>query len=86
MSALVRNFGATVRELREALAWSQEQLADHASLSRSYAGEIERGSTIASIVTVDKLASALGVPIADLLRLSSSGSFPSVVLTHQPPP
>lgn len=74
MSALVRNFGAAVRELREARAWSQEQLAEHAGLNRSYVGEIERGSAIASIVTVDKLAGALGVPISSLLRTTFNSS------------
>lgn len=67
MNGLVRDFGATVRRLREAHAWSQEQLAEHAGLNRSYVGEIERGTVIASIVTVEKLARALGVAIADLL-------------------
>jgi XRE family transcriptional regulator, regulator of sulfur utilization len=65
---LVRNFGAAVRHLRELQGWSQEQLAEHAGLNRSYVGEIERGSAIASIVTVDKLARALGVSIERLLR------------------
>jgi len=77
MSSLVRNFGAAVRELREARAWSQEQLAEHAGLNRSYVGEIERGGAIASIVTVDKLAGALGVPIASLLCASLEGSAAS---------
>ncbi|MFM0323531.1 helix-turn-helix domain-containing protein [Caballeronia glebae] len=67
MSALVRHFGATVRELRESHGWTQEQLAEYAGLNRSYVGEIERGSCIASIVTVDKLAQALHVPMARLL-------------------
>jgi XRE family transcriptional regulator, regulator of sulfur utilization len=74
MNTLVKNFGAAVRELREARAWSQEQLAEHAGLNRSYVGEIERGSAIASIVTVDKLAAAFGVPIASLLRSSFGGN------------
>jgi XRE family transcriptional regulator, regulator of sulfur utilization len=65
---LVRNFGTAVRHLRELQGWSQEQLAEHAELNRSYVGEIERGSAIASIVTVDKLARAFGVPIERLLR------------------
>jgi XRE family transcriptional regulator, regulator of sulfur utilization len=63
----VRHFGATVRELRESQGWSQEQLAAHAGLNRTYVGEIERGTCIASIVTVDKLAQAFAVPIARLL-------------------
>jgi XRE family transcriptional regulator, regulator of sulfur utilization len=68
MNALVHHFGATVRSLREAHAWSQEQLAEHAGLNRSYVGEIERGSAIASIVTVEKIARAFKVPIATLLE------------------
>ncbi|HXZ08587.1 MAG TPA: helix-turn-helix transcriptional regulator [Paraburkholderia sp.] len=72
MTALVRHFGATVRELREARGWSQEQLAEQAGLNRSYVGEIERATVIASIVTVNKLALAFGVPIAQLLCSSFS--------------
>jgi XRE family transcriptional regulator, regulator of sulfur utilization len=68
MSEFVRSFGAVVRSLREARAWSQEQLAEHAGLNRSYVGEIERGVAIASIVTVDKLARAFAVPIEHLFR------------------
>jgi transcriptional regulator with XRE-family HTH domain len=67
MTAVVQAFGATVRALRELRGWSQEALAEHAGLNRSYIGEIERGSAIASIVTADKLARALKVPIATLL-------------------
>ena len=70
MSTLVRHFGATVRELRETQGWTQEQLAEHAGLNRSYVGEIERGTCIASIVTVDKLAQAFAVPMARLLSAS----------------
>lgn len=71
MSGLVRHFGVTVRALRVSRAWSQEQLAEQACLNRSYVGEIERGSVIASIVTAEKLARALDVPIATLLRVPS---------------
>ncbi|WP_144114167.1 helix-turn-helix domain-containing protein [Paraburkholderia sp. BCC1886] len=67
MSVLVREFGAAVRRARENLGWSQEQLAEFAGLNRSYVGEVERGSAIASIVTVDKLARAFNVPIESLL-------------------
>ncbi len=67
MNAIVQDFGAAVRRLREARAWSQERLAEHAGLNRTYVGEIERGTVIASIVTVEKLAHALGMSVADLL-------------------
>ena len=70
MTMIVRDLGVTVRRLREARGWSQEQLAEHAGLNRSYVGEIERGSVIASIVTVEKLAQALDATIAALLCAS----------------
>ncbi|ASL42197.1 Transcriptional regulator ClgR [Burkholderia sp. AD24] len=78
---LVREFGAAVRRLREASGWSQEQLAEYAGLNRSYVGEIERGSAIASIVTLDKLARAFGVPVE---RLLGDASVPpdAAALTH----
>lgn len=69
MTTLVRNFGVAVRQLREARGWSQERLADQADLNRSYVGEIERGRAIASLLTVEKLAAALGVrPSALVMR------------------
>ncbi|CAN7408314.1 helix-turn-helix domain-containing protein [Acidovorax sp. LjRoot118] len=64
---LVRSFGTAVRRLREPRGWSQELLAEHADLNRSYVGEIERGRAIASLVTIDKLSQALGVSSATLL-------------------
>jgi XRE family transcriptional regulator, regulator of sulfur utilization len=67
MIELVHEFGRTVRRLREANAWSQERLAGYAGLSRSYVGEIERGTVVVSIVTLDKLARAFGVSAAALL-------------------
>ncbi|MFM0739594.1 helix-turn-helix transcriptional regulator [Paraburkholderia xenovorans] len=74
MTGLVREFGAAVRRVRETRGWSQEQLAEHAGLNRSYVGEIERGSAIASIVTVDKLARAFQVPIEHLLNPSNGSA------------
>jgi transcriptional regulator with XRE-family HTH domain len=67
MSSLVQNFGLGVRQLREAQGWSQERLAEHSNLNRSYVGEIERGVVIASLVTVEKLAAALQLTPSELL-------------------
>jgi len=67
MNSFVKDFGLTVRQLRETHGWSQEQLAERSDLNRSYVGEVERGSVIPSIVTAQKLAIALGVNGAGLL-------------------
>ena len=66
-SVLVMGFGVGVRQLREALGWSQERLAEQANLNRSYVGEIERGCVIASLLTVEKLAVALQLTPSELL-------------------
>ena len=58
---LIESFGMALRQSRELMGWSQEQLAEHSNLNRSYVGEIERGRAIASLATVEKLALALGI-------------------------
>lgn len=67
MSTLTARFGAVVRQLRESRGWSQEKLAEHADLNRSYLGEIERGDAIPSLATIAKLATALGLHLSALL-------------------
>lgn len=66
-NTLVQGFGLGVRQLREAQGWSQERLAENSNLNRSYIEEIERGVVIASLVTVEKLATALNLTPAALL-------------------
>lgn len=77
MTELIRHLGVAIRQLREAQSWSQEHLAERAGLNRSYVGELERGTAIASIITVDKLASAFGVPIARLLPVPDAAAASS---------
>jgi len=67
MKAFVEDFGVTIRQLREGKGWSQEELAERSDLNRSYVGEIERGRVIPSIVTAQKLATALGINMVGML-------------------
>lgn len=60
-------FGSAVRQRREELRWSQEVLADRATLNRSYLGEVERGIVVPSLATMDKLAAALELRLSVLL-------------------
>lgn len=75
-STLIHSFGAGVRDLRKARGWSQERLAEISNLNRSYIGEIERGSVIASLVTVEKLALALKLTPSALLVRSEAHDAP----------
>jgi len=52
---------------REALGWSQEELADRADLHRTYVSGIERKVRNPTIEIVDRLAKALKVGAGSLL-------------------
>jgi transcriptional regulator with XRE-family HTH domain len=55
--------------LRHAKGLSQDELAYEAGVSRSYLSQIEKGVFYASLKVVGKLASALAMESAELLRL-----------------
>ena len=57
--------GKRVKELRNKLSMSQEELADIAQLDRTYITSVEHGKRNISIVNVEKLANALQVSLAE---------------------
>ncbi len=57
-----------LRQLRRAQGLSQEELAHRAEIDRTYISALERSIYAAGIDVVDRLAQALGVEAADLLR------------------
>ena len=75
MSGLRQRFGSAVRQRREELRWSQEVLADRAILNRSYRGEVERGSVVPSLATMNKLAVALELRLSVLLARCEEGEL-----------
>lgn len=65
---LVETFGRNVRAARQTLGWTQEQLALECGLKRTYLVEIEGGKRNPTLKVVERLATALGVEPAGLLR------------------
>jgi transcriptional regulator with XRE-family HTH domain len=65
LPALV-TLGKAIRELREAKGISQEKLALAAEVDRAYMGRVERGDNNVAILTLAKIARALGVSVAKL--------------------
>lgn len=61
-------FGAAVRSVRTRLGVAQEALALQARVERSHMGKIERGEHMPTLVLVLKIARALGVSSADLMK------------------
>lgn len=60
-------FGETVRKFRTARGLSQEKLAEHADIHRTYIGDVERGLRNIALVNMNRIASALGVPLSGLI-------------------
>jgi len=61
-------FGKAVRKRRLAAGLSQEELAGRAGIHRNYAGEIARGQRNIAILNMTRLARALNVSLASLMR------------------
>jgi transcriptional regulator with XRE-family HTH domain len=67
-------FAANLRRLRHEKGFSQDELAFEAAVSRSYLSQLEKGAFYASLKIVGKLADALGVEPAELLRLHAGST------------
>ena len=57
--------GKRIKELRNKIGISQEELADTAQLDRTYITSVECGKRNISIVNIEKLANALNVTLAE---------------------
>ena len=60
-----------IRELRDAQGWSLDALAERSKVSRSNISLIERGESSPTTTVLDKLATALKVPLASLFEQSA---------------
>lgn len=68
---LVEVFATRVRARRRELGLSQEQLAEKAGVHRTYVGMLERGEKNVTIYNIERIAIALSVEPASLLRKKS---------------
>ena len=61
-----QSVGKRVKELRNKIGISQEELADSAQLDRTYITSVECGKRNISIVNIEKLANALNVTLCEI--------------------
>lgn len=66
--------GWNLRRLRVAQGLSQERLAFASGIDRAYVGRVERGSENVTITKLEAMATALAVPVADLLAAPLEGA------------
>ena len=60
-------FGRNMRRIRKARGHSQEKLGELSGLHRTYVGAIERGEQNVSLLNIVQIATALRVPVSDLV-------------------
>ncbi|WP_287194137.1 helix-turn-helix transcriptional regulator [Syntrophothermus sp.] len=68
MSEKQRRLGARLRALRQFRGMTQEQLAEHADLHPTYVAKIEAGMRLPSLEALERLAAALRVSVASIVR------------------
>lgn len=64
--------GLKIKSLRKEHKLTQSQLAAKANLSRSYLADIERNRYNPSLSTLESIAGALGVQVADILVVENT--------------
>lgn len=68
-----------IRQLRLLQGLTKAELAERAGISAAYLGRIERGLQQPGIDVLDRLATALGVPLTELLSVENTQEDPTAV-------
>jgi transcriptional regulator with XRE-family HTH domain len=58
--------GSRIRDKRKTVGWTQEDLASHAQIDRSYIGGVERGERNLTFTMLCQICSALKCDVAEL--------------------
>src|SRR5262245_34102159 len=81
MSEVGQQLGQRIRELRRALSYTQEELAEKADISVSFLSMIERAERVPHVETLVVLAKCLGVTLSQIFDgISESRQDANVLL------
>jgi transcriptional regulator with XRE-family HTH domain len=69
---ITKRFGLAVRQVRCQQGLSQEELGYRAGLHRTYIGDIECGRRNATLLSAQRIADALQMPLSELIRIAES--------------
>ncbi len=70
----LKQLGSTIRQRRQELGLSQEDLAEKSGLHRNYIGGVERGERNVGFVNLTKIAEGLDLPLSRLMRMMEDGA------------
>ena len=68
MSEIAKHIGQRIRNYRVQEGYSQEKLAEISGCHPTYIGQIERGEKNATLESIEKIASALKLPLSKLFE------------------
>ncbi len=68
MATILETFGANLRAIRTARGLTQRQLSDASGFQQSYLSNLESAKREPTLTCVDRIATALEVPIGKLLK------------------
>ena len=69
MSEIAKTVGQRIRNYRTQLGYSQEKLAELSGCHPTYIGQLERGEKNATLESIEKISSALGVTLSRLFEM-----------------
>src|SRR6185437_3378364 len=81
--ALLEAIGISVSKRRIELGMSQEELARKAGVHRTYISDVERGVRNVSILTLERIANAMEVPLGVLFIFGAPQVAPTAALRKQ---
>ena len=68
MSDIAKSVGQRIRNYRTQLGWSQEKLAELSGCHPTYIGQLERCEKNATLESIEKIASAMNIPLSKLFE------------------
>ncbi len=71
-SLLPKLLGRNIKERRNQLGWTQATLAELVRVDVETISRVERGAIVPSVLKLELIADVLGLPMAELLRSSST--------------
>ena len=75
MSEISKLIGQRIRNYRTQQKLSQEKLAELSGCHPTYIGQVERGEKNATLESIEKIASALNIPLAQLFEKLGDGEI-----------
>lgn len=75
MSEIAKFVGQRIRNYRVQQKLSQEKLAELSGCHPTYIGQLERGEKNATLESIEKIASALGIPLSKLFEKLDGGDI-----------